>query len=134
MEFSFRAVSFHDLKKKSLAQFLPLFSEKSGVRFRSYATLCNQASAQNLKIFWICVQNVLALCNTDQLLPLIFVLCAYCMNCQREIEFPRLHTNFAPFIPRTLSPPSLYRVKPLSSAFQMQVGHSKVLRAFCSWR
>ena len=43
---------------KSLAQLLALFSEKSGVRFQSYATLCNRASAQNQKIFWICVQNV----------------------------------------------------------------------------
>ena len=42
----------------SLAQLLALFSKKSGLRFQSYATLCNRASAQNLKIFWICVQNM----------------------------------------------------------------------------
>ena len=32
-------------------QLLPLFLKKSGIRFESYATLCNRASAQNLKKF-----------------------------------------------------------------------------------
>ena len=58
VEFFFRAARFHDFFLLSLAQLLVLFSEKSGVRFQSYATLCNRASAQNLKIFWICVQNL----------------------------------------------------------------------------
>ena len=57
-EFFLCAASFHDFFLSSFAQLLALFSEKSGVRFESYATLCNQASAQNLKIFWICVQNI----------------------------------------------------------------------------
>ena len=56
--FLFRAASFHDFFLSSFAQLLALFSEKSGVRFQSHATLCNQTSAQNLKIFWICVQNM----------------------------------------------------------------------------
>ena len=56
--FFFRAASFHDFFLWSFAQLLALFSEKSGIRFESYATLCNRASAQNLKIFWICVQNI----------------------------------------------------------------------------
>ena len=50
-EIFFRAASFHDFFLSSLAQLLPLFLEKSGIRFESYATLCNRASAQNLKIF-----------------------------------------------------------------------------------
>ena len=54
----FRTASFHDFFLSSLAQLLALFSEKLAVRFQSYATLCNQASAQNLTIFWICVQNI----------------------------------------------------------------------------
>ena len=54
----FFAVSFHDFFLWSLAQLWALFSENSGVRFQSYATLCNRALAQSLKIFWICVQNV----------------------------------------------------------------------------
>ena len=58
VEIFFRAASFHDFFLWSLAQLLALFLEKSGVRFQSYATLYDQASAQNLKIFWICVQNV----------------------------------------------------------------------------
>ena len=58
VEIFFRATSFHDFFLLSLAQLLALFSEKSGVRFQSYATLCNRPSAQNLKIFWICVQNI----------------------------------------------------------------------------
>ena len=57
-EIFLRAASFHDFFLSSFAQLLALFSEKSGVRFESYATLCNQASAQNSKIFWICVQNI----------------------------------------------------------------------------
>ena len=55
---NFRAASFHDFFLSSFAQLLALFSEKSGVWFESYATLCTRASAQNLKIFWICVQNI----------------------------------------------------------------------------
>ena len=51
VEIFFRAASFHDFFLSSLAQLLALFSEKSGVRFQSYATLCN------LTIFWICVQT-----------------------------------------------------------------------------
>ena len=47
VEKNFRAASFHDFFLSSLAQLLALFSEKSGVRFQSYATLCNRASAQN---------------------------------------------------------------------------------------
>ena len=54
----FRAASFHDFFLSSLAQLLALFSEKSAVRFQSYATLRNRASAQNMTIFWICVQNI----------------------------------------------------------------------------
>ena len=54
----FRAASFHDFFLSSFAQLLALFSEKSGVWFESYAILCTRASAQNLKIFWICVQNI----------------------------------------------------------------------------
>ena len=58
VDFFFRAASFHDFFLWSLAQLLALFSEKLGVRFQSYAKLCNRASAQNYKIFWICVQNI----------------------------------------------------------------------------
>ena len=58
VEICFCAASFHDFFLSSLAQLLALFSEKLGVRFQSYATLCNRAWAQNLKIFWICVQNI----------------------------------------------------------------------------
>ena len=43
----FRAASFHDFFLSSFAQLLALFSEKSGVWFESYATLCTRASAQN---------------------------------------------------------------------------------------
>ena len=43
------AAGFHDFFLWSFAQLLALFSEKSGLRFESYATLCNRASAQNLK-------------------------------------------------------------------------------------
>ena len=52
----------------SLAQLLALFSEKLGVRFQSYATLCHRTSAQNLEIFWICVQNIwkMAFCAKTQ--------------------------------------------------------------------
>ena len=57
-EFFSRAASIHDFFLWSLAQLLAQFSEKSGVRFLSYATLCNRTSAQNWTIFWICVQNV----------------------------------------------------------------------------
>ena len=47
---------------------LTLFSYKSGVPFRSYATLFNRASAQNMGIFWICVQNIwkMAFCAKNQ--------------------------------------------------------------------
>ena len=50
--------NFADFFFSSLAQLLTLFSYKSDVPFRSYATLCNRASAQNMGIFWICVQNI----------------------------------------------------------------------------
>ena len=63
----------------SLAQLLALFSEKSGVLFQSYATLCNRASAQNLKIFWICVQNIwtMAACAKTPFWALKCSICFY---------------------------------------------------------
>ena len=57
-EFFFRAPRFRDFFLSSLAQLWTLFSYKSGAPFRGYATLCNRASAQNMGIFWICVQNI----------------------------------------------------------------------------
>ena len=57
-EFFFRAPCFRDYFLLNLAQLLTLFSYKSGIPSRSYATLCNRASAQNMGIFWICVQNI----------------------------------------------------------------------------
>ena len=59
VEIFFRAASFHDFFLWSFAQLLALFLQKSGIWFQSYATLCNRTSAQNLKIFWICVQNIM---------------------------------------------------------------------------
>ena len=41
----FRAASYYAFFLSSLAQLLALFSEKSGIRFESYATLCNRTSA-----------------------------------------------------------------------------------------
>ena len=41
-----------------LRNFMPVLTDRLGVRFKSYATLCNRASAQNLNIFWISVQNI----------------------------------------------------------------------------
>ena len=49
--FFFRSPRFRNFFLSSLAQ---LFVKK----FWSYATLCNRASAKNLAIFWICVQNI----------------------------------------------------------------------------
>ena len=57
-DFFSRAPRFHDFFLSSLAQLLTLFSEKLGIPFRSYAMLCNRASAQYMGIFWICVQNI----------------------------------------------------------------------------
>ena len=53
-----RASRFRNFFLSSLAQLLTLFSEKSAVPFQSYAMLRNRASAQNMGIFWICVQNI----------------------------------------------------------------------------
>ena len=77
--FFFRAASFHDFFLSSLAQLLALFSEKSGVRFQSYATLCNRASAQNLKIFWICVQNVWKMASCAKT-PFWALKCSICFH------------------------------------------------------
>ena len=57
-DFFSRAPRFRYFFLLSLAQLLMLFSKNLGIPFRSYATLCNRASAQNMGIFWICVQNI----------------------------------------------------------------------------
>ena len=62
------ALRFRYFFLASLAQLLTLFSYKSVVPFRSYATLCNRVLAQNMGISWICVQNIwkMALCAKNQ--------------------------------------------------------------------
>ena len=79
VEIFFHATSFHDFFLSSLAQLLALFSEKSGVRFQSYATLCNRPSAQNLKIFWICVQNIWKMASCAKT-PLWALKCSICFH------------------------------------------------------
>ena len=79
VEIFFRAASFDDFFLSSLAQLLALFSEKSGVRFQSYATLCNRASAQNVKIFWICVQNVWKMASCAKT-PFWALKCSICFH------------------------------------------------------
>ena len=75
----FCATSFHDFFLSSLAQLLALFSEKSGGRFQSYATLCNRPSAQNLKIFWICVQNIWKMASCAKT-PFCALKCSICFH------------------------------------------------------
>ena len=59
----FVAASFHDFFLWSFAQLLTLFSEKSGIWFESYTTLCSR--------LWICVQIIswkMASCARDSIL------------------------------------------------------------------
>ena len=77
--FYFRAASFHDFFLWGLAQLWAQFSEKSGVRFLSYATLCNRTSAQNLTIFWICVQNVWKMASCAKT-PFWALKCSICFH------------------------------------------------------
>ena len=57
-ELFFCAPRFRDFFTfESCANFDAIFV-KSGIPFRSYGTLCNRASTQNMGIFWICVQNI----------------------------------------------------------------------------
>ena len=62
-----------------LRNFWRYFCKKLAVPFQSYPTLCNRASAQNMEIFWICVQNIwkMAFCAKKSILgskSVLFVL------------------------------------------------------------